>query len=189
MPKILEIESTPNPNAKKFVLKEALTHGVARSFESAPQAQGDTLASALFAVPHVTNVYYINNWLTVTQDGGAPWDELLRQLAPPIRAAAAGDVSADRAAGGAGGDPNGDPHRDPQDTLRLEQINALLDQQVRPALMRDGGGLEVMGLDGNQLKVHYQGACGSCPTSLYGTLAAIENLLHTIEPDLELIPV
>lgn len=186
MPKILEIESTPNPNAKKFVLKEPLTHGLARSFESAAKAKDDPLATALFAIPHVTNVYYIDNWLTVTQDGSAPWDELLRQLAPPIRVAEASvgitraeaeKLIADTAAG------------NPIDAERLAQINALLDQQVRPALMRDGGGLEIVQLDGNQLKVHYQGACGSCPTSLFGTLAAIENLLHTIEPELELIPV
>lgn len=184
MPKILEIESTPNPNAKKFVLKEPLTHGLARSFESAPQAAGDALAGALFALPHVTNVYYIDNWLTVTQDGGAPWDELLRQLAPPIRAAVAVAST-----GATPAQPQKAIPDNPVDAERLAQINALLDQQVRPALMRDGGGLEVVDLDGNLLTVHYQGACGSCPTSLYGTLAAIENLLHTIEPELELVPV
>ncbi len=31
MPKIAEIEDTPNPNAMKFTLKEPLTWGVTRS--------------------------------------------------------------------------------------------------------------------------------------------------------------
>ncbi|MGH8677059.1 MAG: NifU N-terminal domain-containing protein, partial [Burkholderiales bacterium] len=60
MPKIADLESTPNPNARKFVLKEPLTYGVARSFESADQANDDPLASKLFAVPHVTNVFYVD---------------------------------------------------------------------------------------------------------------------------------
>ena len=38
MPKIAEIEPTPNPNAMKFVLKEPLTWGISRSYENAAQA-------------------------------------------------------------------------------------------------------------------------------------------------------
>ena len=81
MPKIAEVEYTPNPNARKFVLKEPLTWGIARSFDHAGAAEADPLASALFDVEHVTNVYYVDHWITVTQDGLAPWDELLRELA------------------------------------------------------------------------------------------------------------
>jgi len=65
-----------------------------------------------------------------------------------------------------------------------------LDQRVRPALAGDGGGLQVLGLDGYTVKIRYQGACGSCPTSISATLAAIEGLLkRDIHPALEVIPV
>jgi Fe-S cluster biogenesis protein NfuA len=75
-----------------------------------------------------------------------------------------------------------------QDEL-LKQINLLLDKRVRPALAGDGGGLQVMGLDGYTLKVRYQGACGSCPSAISGTLNAIENLLkREINPALEVEP-
>jgi Fe-S cluster biogenesis protein NfuA len=76
-----------------------------------------------------------------------------------------------------------------EDTLRLVQINELLDQQIRPYLQGDGGDLKVLKLEGNTLTIHYQGACGSCPTSLAGTLSAVENLVRTIEPDLQLVAV
>ena len=39
MPKIAEIEDTPNPNAVKFILMEPLTWGITRSYDSAEQAQ------------------------------------------------------------------------------------------------------------------------------------------------------
>jgi Fe-S cluster biogenesis protein NfuA len=61
----------------------------------------------------------------------------------------------------------------------LDRINAILDDRVRPALAGDGGGLEVIGLDGKTLLIRYQGACGSCPSSVAGTLMAIQNLLQT----------
>jgi len=41
MPRIDDIEDTPNPNAKKFILREPLTWGTARSYENAEQAKDD----------------------------------------------------------------------------------------------------------------------------------------------------
>ncbi len=186
MPKIAEIEGTPNPNAMKFILKEPLTWGITRSYDNAGQAKDDPLASQLFDIEHVTNVFYVDHWITVTQDGSADWHELQRKLAEPIRAAAAADeqtamATAESAANLAG--------LSPQDQERLDRINELLDEQIRPYLQGDGGDLYVMGLEGNTLTVHYQGACGSCPSSLSGTLAGIENLVKSIEPDIEVIAV
>lgn len=185
MPKIADIELTPNPNARKFVLKEPLTGGVTRSFESPEQAQSDPLAAALFAIPHVTNVFYVDRWLTATQDGQADWAALVRALAEPIRAAPAYDPAAAIALSA----DNKPVVGNPMDELRLQHITALLDEKVRPALHKDGGDIQVVGLVGNQLKLRYQGACGSCPTAFAGTLASIEGLLHTLEPDLQIIPI
>jgi Fe-S cluster biogenesis protein NfuA len=75
------------------------------------------------------------------------------------------------------------------DRARLERINELLDEQVRPYLQGDGGDLYVLGLEENKLTVHYQGACGSCPSSISGTLAGIESLVRQIEPDIEVVAV
>ena len=47
----------------------------------------------------------------------------------------------------------------------------------------------MLGLQGNTLTVHYQGACGSCPSSLSGTLAGIEGLVRQFEPDIEVVAV
>ena len=61
MPKIAEIEPTPNPNAMKFILKEPLTWGVTRSYDSAEKAQDDPLAAKIFDIEHVTNVFYVDH--------------------------------------------------------------------------------------------------------------------------------
>ena len=181
MPKIAEIEGTPNPNAMKFILKEPLTWGMTRSYENAGQAQDDPLAAALFEIEHVTSVFYVDRWITVTQDGGADWRELSRSVAGPIRAAPAADEQSAQLAAAA------EPamaDMAPEDRERLDRINAMLDEQVRPYLQGDGGDLYVLGLEGDRLTVHYQGACGSCPSSISGTLAGIEGMLRTIEPDI-----
>jgi Fe-S cluster biogenesis protein NfuA len=186
MPKIAEIEPTPNPNAMKFILKEPLTWGVTRSYDNAGAAAEDPLAAALFDVEHVTNVFYVDHWITVTQDGQADWQELLRQLAPPIREAPAADEQSAQVAAQAMPEME---QLSEADRERLDKINAILDEQVRPYLQGDGGDLYVLGLSGNQLTVHYQGACGSCPSSLSGTLAGIESLVRQIDPDMEVVAV
>ena len=186
MPRIDDIEDTPNPNAKKFILREPLTWGTARSYENADQAKDDPLASALFAIPNVTNVFYVDRWLTVTQDGGADWRALSRLVAEPIRAAPSADEHSARVTAAAA------PvlaDLTPEDQERLDRINELLDAQIRPYLQGDGGDLHVIGLEGARLTVHYQGACGSCPSSISGTLAGIESLVRQIEPDIEVVAV
>jgi Fe-S cluster biogenesis protein NfuA len=185
MPKIADIEDTPNPNAKKFILREPLTWGITRSYDNAGQAMDDPLASTLFDIEHVTNVFYVDHWITVTQDGRADWQELLRKLADPIRAAPAANEQSERLASAA----TAITDLSPDDQQRLYMINGLLDEQIRPYLQGDGGDLHVLALEGNRLTVHYQGACGSCPSSMSGTLVSIEHLLKTIEPDIEVVAV
>ena len=186
MPKIAEIEDTPNPNAVKFILKDPLTWGITHSYDNALQAQGDALAAALFNIEHVTNVFYVDRWLTVTQDGEADWPELVRKVAEPIRAAPAADAQSAATVAAA---TTAIADLSPEDQQRLDTINVLLDAQIRPYLKSDGGDLHVVGLAGNQLSVHYQGACGTCPSSISGTLKGIENLVRTIEPDIEVVAV
>jgi Fe-S cluster biogenesis protein NfuA len=181
MPKIDEIERTPNPNAMRFILKEPLSPGVTRSYDHASEAMNDAFAQSLFAIPHVIGVYYVDKYITVTQDGDADWSELLRKLAPPIREAEAPSIE-DHAADNAHMSDEALQSSDP----RLALINQMLDEQVRPYLLADGGGLKVLGLEDNVLKVHYQGACGTCPTATTGTLYAIESMVKRIDPTIEI---
>ncbi|GAB5408879.1 MAG: NifU family protein [Balneolaceae bacterium] len=183
MAKIKEIERTPNPDAMRFVLDEPLTNGTTRSFENSMEAEGDNLASALFAIDSVINVYYVDKYITVTQDGSAVWSELLRKLAPPIREAEAQIFDEDDS------EVHVSKEAMESDDPRLQEINRMLDEQVRPYLLADGGGLKVLGLESNRLKVHYQGACGTCPTASTGTLYAIESMVKRIDPEIQVISV
>lgn len=186
MPKISDIQETPNPNAVKFILREPVSNGVARQFASLEQGQSDSLAKSLFDVGSVVSVFYMDNMITVEKEDTADWDELLPTLAVPIRAAqSAAPVHSNgtEAIGGAIAAVTSD---DP----RLLRINEILDEKVRPYLMGDGGYLEILSLKDHTLNIRYQGACGSCPSSLTGTLMAIEGMLkQEVDPELEVIAV
>ena len=182
MPKIDNIEETPNPNAVKFVLKEPVASGAPRSFQSRTEAENDPLARSLFEVGSVVSVFYIDRMITVEKEDEADWDDLLPRLAVPIRAAESAKTSSAAVGGAIAAVTSDDP--------RLLLINEVLDEKVRPALVGDGGWLEVVGLEDNTLSIRYQGACGSCPSAISGTLFAIEGMLkQEVDPDLEVVTV
>jgi Fe-S cluster biogenesis protein NfuA/ribosomal protein L12E/L44/L45/RPP1/RPP2 len=190
MPKIDNIEETPNPNAVKFVLKEPVTNGAARSFRNSEEAQADDLARSIFDVGHVVSVFYMGNMITVEKVEDEDWDDLLPRLAVPIRAAAGAAGGAATAAAASAGALGGALGAVMSDDPQLVRINEILDERIRPYLAADGGWLETLSLNDHTLTIRYQGACGSCPSSITGTLTAIEGMLkQEIDPELDVVSV
>lgn len=183
--KIVEIEPTPNPDAMKFVLDQAITMGfMTHSFEDEESAADVPLAKQIFDIDHVISVYFADRWITVTQDGTGDWAELLREIADPIREASREDASPGvDSGGGSDEEPEDKPG---MDDPRIPQIEEVLEEHILPFLQGDGGGLQIMGLVEDELLIRYEGACGTCPASVTGTLMAIENLLQ-VEVDPELL--
>jgi len=174
--KVISTEYTPNPNALKFNLNIGIVPGGAVTYSKLDDAKENRLATYLLNIPHVNEIFMMDNFITVTQDGEMPWDALVGTVKPlveehfePVT------IQIKKAEAGPGSDQ-------PWETLnvveQVRMIESLLDDEIRPALAGDGGGLEVVDLDGFQLKIHYQGACGTCPSSISGTLMYIENLVR-----------
>jgi len=173
------VQSTPNPNALKFVLSVPVKTEGNVTYKNSGDCEHNPLARAIFAVSNVAEVYFFDNYITVTQDGSADWDDMEEQVQKIIL----DNVESH--------DPNFKVAEKPKpatvavETPDIKKINEILDQTVRPALQMDGGDLQVVNLEGNKLFINYQGACGSCPSSAMGTMKAIENLLREeFNPDL-----
>lgn len=188
MPKIADIQETPNPNAVKFILKEPVSHGTSHSFKTAESAAEDALARSIFEVGDVVSVFYMDKMITVEKTDDVEWDTVLPELAVPIRAAET--VASSGSNGSAAKSVGGALAVAVSDDPKVAEINELLDERIRPYLASDGGWLEIVELDGSTLRIRYEGACGSCPSSLTGTLMAIENMIREeIDPDIEVIAV
>ncbi len=174
----LQIQSTPNPNALKFVLNVPVKTEGKTTYKNAAECSQNPLAQALLAIEHVVEVYFFDNYITITQDGSGDWD-ILEEKA---RTAILEKIEQH--------DPNFKVEEPAKpvfvsDNPDIEKINAILDQTIRPALQMDGGDIHVVQFEGSVIKVNYQGACGSCPSSTMGTLKAIENILRDeFKPDI-----
>jgi Fe-S cluster biogenesis protein NfuA len=176
MPKVVNIEQTPNPNALKFVVKESLLLGGARSFQDFATAVGDPLGAAIFAIGDVTSVFYMDKFVTVNKAERAQWADLIDPICDAIEESQIDTI----AQGAAGAQKEAD--------ARFQKIMDVVNGRIRPGLAGDGGGLEVLSFDGGTLTIAYQGACGSCPAAGTGTLQFIESLLqHEVDPAIRVV--
>ncbi len=57
---------------------------------------------------------------------------------------------------------------------KIALIQKVLDEEIRPILIADGGDVELYDVEGDTVKVTLQGACGSCSSSLATLKNAIE---------------
>lgn len=176
---IEDVDLTPNPHALKFILNEKLLNLETRQFPNKQSAQGDPFVKGIFEIEGVVSVFYMDKFVTIEKSAESNWGQIQRPFINFLKGFDKNLIPAEKEITVS--------HEESNELLK--QINNLLDQKVRPALAGDGGGLQVLGLDGYTVKIRYQGACGSCPSSISGTLTAIEGLLkRDVNPAINVIP-
>ncbi|MEK7434392.1 MAG: NifU family protein [Cyanobacteriota bacterium] len=160
----IDIEFTPNPNARKFVFDNNLFSS-SKQFDNVEQAKGDVLAEKLFEIPEITSVFYLSNFLTVTKNGTIRWEDLEENIKSTIEENFEKIKEFNKKTTSSSNE-------------NLKKVEDILDEYIRPGLAMDGGGLEIVELtDDLILSVKYHGACGGCPSSTYATLQGITFLL------------
>ena len=87
----IEYSPTPNPNAMKFVLQRKVVDSGSRSYSTRFEAMGDPLGEALFEIPGLTSVFVMADFITVTKEPAAAWEEVVPAVVAAIRRALFGD--------------------------------------------------------------------------------------------------
>lgn len=181
---VLDTEMTPNPNAFKYILNAPVIAGGAKSFTSEEDAEGDHFVRSVFALGNVQSIYLSENFVTVSFLPSHNLELLVDAVEETIEEHLK-FYDGQKPETGEKDEPSILENLDKidfpnlSDPEKAEVIDAVLDETVRPALANDGGGLTVLDFEDNTLRIRYQGACGSCPSSATGTLRAIENILHS----------
>lgn len=172
-----DVDLTPNPHALKFILSQKLLKAETRQFPDKESAKDDEFARGIFEINGVVSVFYMDKFVTIEKAKDANWGQIQRPFVDFLKTFDIAKIPEEKEV----------VINENEDEL-IKKINEILNQRVRPYLASDGGGLEVVGVDGNKVLIKYQGACGSCPSSISGTLAAIEGLLkRDLNPSLEVV--
>ena len=180
----IHIQETPNPHAVKFISRYTVRTEGKSNYHNRDEAQSNPLAQRIFDVGGVVQVFFFDNYITVTKDPTVEWTGLAEEIVDLLQ-----EQLPDH-------NPNYVDEREEAKVSRedlppeIREIEEVLDRTIRPALAADGGGLEVVERRDGVVYIRYQGACGSCPSSVGGTLIAIQSILRDeIDRDLEVVDV
>jgi Fe-S cluster biogenesis protein NfuA len=70
----------------------------------------------------------------------------------------------------------------------LARIEQVLDEQVRPDLRSDGGDIELVGIDQDQIvQVRLTGACQGCSSSLITMTMRVESAVKAAVPEVRFV--
>ena len=60
----------------KFVVNRRVTEGKSRTFRTPDEAADAPLARALLSIPGVVQVFFLNDFITITRDPKSDWGEI-----------------------------------------------------------------------------------------------------------------
>ena len=173
-------ESTPNPNAMKFVVNKKIVDDV-YEFKSIDQTKDSPLAKSLFGFDFVKEVFFDFNFVSLIQNPGNNWDENVMDVREFIRSFIQDSntiVFEDRIKNNIKTKPNAE-----YDDISKEIIK-IIDENIKPAVASDGGNIMFESYDTTTQKVNVilQGACSGCPSSTVTLKSGIETMLKDMLP-------
>jgi len=185
VPVTVYAESTPNPSAMKFVANKRIVTAT-YEFTSKEEAKYSPFASELFEFPFVKNVFFDENFVSITKHDTANWDDVTLELREFVRSYIEDSkiiVTEDAPAILQKTAQQQDQNFETLDDTSKEIVN-ILEQYVRPAVASDGGNIQFRSYDGETKTVNVilQGACSGCPSSTYTLKSGIENMLREMLP-------
>jgi len=83
-PLTVTVQPTPNVNALKFVVNRRVTEGRSQTFTSRDSA-ASPLARDLLGIPGVRQVFFLNDFITITRIEGTEWDAIVPSAEDLIR--------------------------------------------------------------------------------------------------------
>ena len=184
---VTEVELTPNPRAVKFILDQIVLDSGSKTIEAGSYLETDNFATNIFALGIIDLVYCRENFVSITLQSPDLWvvfkDKIKNIIEADLKKYEEGD---DEVSSSILDDFDREKYPELSDDEKAIIVEAIMDESIRPALANDGGGLEVIEVDGPIVRIRYQGACGGCPSSTGGTLRVIENHLKSqLDPEIK----
>lgn len=181
-PYSLYAEITPNPKVMKFVANRLLFDGLLE-YKSVDETQPNTFASAIFQLPFIQEVFITENYIALTKKDDIEWNDITLE---------ARTFLLDYLQSGKmlfNDKPKSSVTSIIQEnkvyTAVEEQIKAILEEYVKPAVSNDGGNIELVNFEeeSKTAVMLLQGACSGCPSSTATLKNGIETMLKDMMPN------
>lgn len=186
IPVSIYAETTPNPNVMKFVSNTLLTK-TALECKNIDETKASPLAKELFRFPFVKEIFFDENYISITKYEIKEWEEITLELRTFIKEyIETGNTIIDESL-----ITKTESHQKQQEDyfdkldVTSQQIINILEEYVKPAVQSDGGNIMFDSFDEKEkrVKVILQGACSGCPSSTFTLKNGIENMLKDMLKD------
>jgi len=166
---------TPNPDAIMLKVSETLVPTGTHEFTLGQDTERSPLAAALLEIDGIELVLIAPRFVTLRKNADQEWPDLAPAAKDAMRTFLASGEMAVVEAGGS---------IDPAELGAIEQrINAILADEIRPALAMDGGDINFVGFENGVVTVQMVGACGTCPSATATLKMGVERLLMEEIPE------
>jgi Fe-S cluster biogenesis protein NfuA len=131
----------------------------------------------LFEINGVTKVFIMNNFTTIDKEEHINWKDIHLDIKDIIKTKLESFknwVELNK--------PSQESPKDLTDDVRAQIENVL--NKIRPALIADGGNIELVDVVEKDARLRMVGACGTCPSSLMTMKMGVERALLAELPDL-----
>lgn len=186
IPVTIYAETTPNPSVLKFVSNTLLTK-TALECKNIDDTAASPLAKELFKFPYVKEIFFDENYISITKYGVKEWEEITLELRTFIKEyIEKGNIVIEESL-----IAKTETHQKQQEEyfdkldVTSQQIINILEEYVKPAVQSDGGNIMFDSFDAKEkrVKVILQGACSGCPSSTFTLKNGIENMLKDMLKD------
>ncbi len=163
---VVDVITTQNPHALKFVLNKKLIRNNVRSYGAPDEAEKDPLAKKLFDIEGITSVWYSERFVTLEKKKEVPWGSVQKSLVEVMRNF---DVKTLEAI----------ENEERAFPPLVKEADEIIKSKILPFLTNDGGSVNIVGYDDHSIKLKYIGACAGCGSAEESTLKIIKQTLRS----------
>lgn len=185
-PVTLYAEMTPNPGVMKFVANKMLVPEILE-IKSKDKAAGVPLALVIYKeYPFVEEIFISENYVSLTKNDTEDWDlwtmDVRAFILNYLQAGGIVFVEAYEFKTEVQEEVYVKPREEFSNVE--EEIKAILDEYIQPAVANDGGNIELIEFDeeSRTARMLLQGACSGCPSSTATLKNGIEGILKQMMP-------
>ena len=171
---MIQTETTPNPNALKFISDNKFSEIGAKEFQKKDiTPETNNLIRNLLGFEGVELVLVSDNFISVKKFENANWDSLRPSIISEIN----DHLEKDKKPIFVKNIKHSTKPKE-ESNLIVEEIKKVLDSKIRPAVAKDGGDIKFISFQDGTVKVELRGSCSGCPSSIVTLKNGVQNLLR-----------